>query len=94
MARHQVRSFSVEIDSSNGFVNVEIVTDLKNPYKFKLRPDVHYSTLEDIKEKLDKALTHCVENFEKAEVVIFDDRSYVTINVKDFINTRFTGNKA
>lgn len=94
MARHQVKSSDVRIDSSRTFVDVVIETELKNPYKFHLRPDVNYPTLEDIRDKLREALTHCTTTFEKVDVSVFKDRRYVSINVKGFINTRFTGDTA
>jgi len=94
MARHQVKSFSVSIDPSNSFVEVEIETELKKPYKFHLIPDANYPSLQDIHDKLNDALTHCTTNYEKVDVSVFDERFYVNINVTDFINTRFTGRKA
>ena len=94
MARHQVKSFSVGIDPTNKFVEVEIETELKKPYRFHLTPDVNYPTLQDIHDKLKAALTHCTTSFEKVDVSVFDERFYVTINVTDFINTRFTGRSA
>lgn len=92
MARHQVKSFKVGIAPSGKSVEVEIKTELKKPYKFELTSDVHYPTLQDVEEKLKAALAHCVDTYEKVDVSIFKERSYVSINVKDFINTRFSGN--
>lgn len=91
MARRKVESFKVGISPSGESVEVEIVTDRKKPYKFTLKPDIHYPTVEDIEEKLSTALTHCVDTYEKVEVNVFKERDYVNINVKDFIDTRFTG---
>jgi hypothetical protein len=94
MARHPVKSFRVDIDPSNKFVDVEIETDLKKPYRFHLNTDANYPTLQGIRDQLNEALTHCTTNYEKVDVSIFEDRFYVNINVTDFINTRFTGRKA
>lgn len=91
MARHQVKSFNVGIAPSGTSVQVEIVTELKKPYRFELMPDIHYPTVQDIETKLQAALSHCVSNYEKVDVSIFKERNYVSINVTDFINTRFTG---
>ncbi|KGX05539.1 hypothetical protein Y036_2897 [Burkholderia pseudomallei] len=65
MARHQVKSFKVGIDSPGKSVRVEIETELKKPYKFELTPDVNYPTVQDVEEKLRAALTHCVDTYEK-----------------------------
>jgi hypothetical protein len=73
-------------------VQVEIETELKKPYKFELTPDDHYPTAQDVEEKLKAALTHCVDTYEKVDVSIFNERSYVSINLNDFISTRFSGN--
>ncbi|WP_079436984.1 hypothetical protein [Zoogloea sp. LCSB751] len=91
MARHQVKSFKVGIAPSGNSVQVEIETELKKPYKFELTPDVNYPTVQDIEKKLKEALAYCVERYEKVDVSIFEERFYVSINVKDFINTRFSG---
>ena len=72
MARHSVKSFRVDIDPSNRFVDVEIETYLKKPYKFHLNPDVNYPTLQDIHDKLKEALTHCTTNYEKVDVSVFE----------------------
>lgn len=91
MAKHQVKSFKVGIAPSGGWVDVEIETDLQKPYRFELTPDVHYPTVLDIESKLNAALSHCVSTYEKVDVSVFKERSYVSINVKGFINTRFSG---
>ncbi|VWC54006.1 hypothetical protein [Burkholderia lata] len=91
MARHQVKSFKVSIGRSGESVRVEIETEIKKPYKFELTPDVHYPTVQDVEGKLKAALTHCVDTYEKIDISVFKDRSYVSINVKDFIDTRFSG---
>lgn len=91
MAKHQVKSFSVHISSSGDFVNVNIDTELKKPYKFELTPDTLYPTVQHIEDLLNKALSHCINTHEKVDVSIFADRFYVSINVKGFINTRFSG---
>lgn len=91
MARHSIKSFNVSINASGSAVDVEIVTELQKPYRFKLYPDMNYPTVEGIEEKLNAALGHCVTTYQKAEFNIFRQRSYVSINVKDFIDTRFTG---
>jgi hypothetical protein len=93
MARHLIKSFTVSINASGDAVDVEVVTELKKSYKFNLRPDVHYPTAQDIEAKLNAALGHCVAHHQKADFSIFSERSYVSINVKDFIDTRFTGDK-
>lgn len=92
MARHEVKSFRVEISPSGTSVQVVIETELQKPYKFELTPDVNYPTVQDIEEKLKAALNHCVETYEKVDVSVFKERFYVSINVKDLINTRFSGN--
>lgn len=91
MARHQVKSFKVSIDRSGTVVQVEIVTELRKPYRFELTPDVHYPTVQDVESSLRAALSHCVETYEKVDVSVYKDRGYVSINVKDFISTRFSG---
>lgn len=91
MARHKVNSFKVNIAPSGDTVQVEIETELKKPYKFQLTPDEYYPTVQYIEEKLKAALTHCVDTYEKVDVSIYGARSYVSINVKDFIGTRFSG---
>lgn len=91
MARHQVKSFKVDIASSGKWVDVVIVTELKKPYRFELTPDEHYPTVQDIKGKLNAALAHCVNTHEKVDVSVFEERFYVSINVKDLISTRFSG---
>lgn len=91
MARHSIKSFNVSINASGDAVDVEIVTELKKPYRFNLRSDVHYPTVQDIELKLNTALGHCVAHHQKADFSIFSERSYVSINVTDFIDTRFTG---
>lgn len=91
MARHKVNSFKLKISSNGEFVQVEIETELKKPYKFQLTPDVNYPTVQDIQEKLKVALAHCVDTYEKVDVSIDLARSYVWINVKDCIGTRFSG---
>ncbi|MBH9642367.1 hypothetical protein [Burkholderia vietnamiensis] len=93
MARHKIKSFNVGITPSGDSVKVEIETELKKPYKFELTPDVNYETVQDIEEKLRAALTHCVNEYERADISVHDERFYVTINVKDFIGTRFTGKR-
>lgn len=93
MARHSIISFKVSINESGHAVDVEIVTELNNPYRFMLRPDVHYPTVQYIENKLNNALNHCVINFQKADFNIYSERSYVSINVKGFIDTRFTGDQ-
>lgn len=92
MARHNVKSFKVGIDPLGRSVQVEIETELKKPYKFELTPDVHYPTVQDVEARLKTALAHCVDTYEKADISIFKERSYVSINVKDYIDTRFSGN--
>lgn len=92
MARHQVKSFTISISPSGKSVQVEIETELKNPYRFELTPDENYPTVQDVEEKLKAALAHCVDTYEKVDVSIFKERSYVSINVKDFTYTRFSGN--
>ena len=92
MARHQIKSFKVNIAPSGRSVQVEIETELKKPYRFELTPDVHYQTVQDIEQTLTSALAHCVDTYEKVDVSIFKERHYVSINVAGFINTRFSGN--
>lgn len=92
MARHQVKSFRVGISPSGSSVQVVIETELQKPYKFELNPDSNYPTVQVIEKKLKEALNHCVETYEKAEISVFKERSYVSINVKNLIDTRFTGN--
>jgi len=91
MAKHQVKSFEVGIAHSGKVVHVKIDTELNKPYKFELTPDVHYPTVQDIAENLNKALDHCVNTFEKVNISIYKERFYVDIEVKDFIGTRFSG---
>ena len=91
MARHSVKSFNVSVNASGDAVDVDIVTELKKPYRFVLRPDVHYPTAQDIEAKLNAALSHCVTHHQKADFNIFSERSYISINVEGFIDTRFTG---
>jgi len=91
MASHKVKSFKVGIAPSGDSVRVEIETELNKPYKFELTSDVNYPTLQDVETKLKAALNHCLETYEKVDVSIFKDRDYVSINVKDFISTRFSG---
>lgn len=91
MAKHQVKDYSVEINPSGKWVDVKITTENKKPYKFALTRDNNYLTEDVVKQKLTQALDHCHKNLEKADISIFKERSYVTINVKDFIDTRFTG---
>ena len=93
MARHSIKSFNVSIDTAGDAVDVEIVTELQKPYKFNLRPDAHYPTAQDIERKLNAALSHCVSHHQRADFNVFAARSYVSIKVKDFIDTRFTGDK-
>lgn len=93
MARHEVKSFNVSINPSDMWVDVEIETELKKPYKFELTPDINYPTVQDIEDKLKEALNYCVNTYEKVDVSIFEERLYVSINVKDFINTRFSGKR-
>ena len=94
MAKHHVKSFNVAIDSSSKFVDVEIETALQKPYKIKITPDVNHPNVEHIRDELNRALTHCVTNLEKVEVSLFPSRFYASINVKDYINTRFSTYKA
>ena len=91
MAKHKVVSYTVAVTPPGDAVRVDIETELKKPYQFELRPDVNYPTVQDIESKLSAALAHCVSTYEKVDVSVFADRNYVTINVKDHINTRFTG---
>jgi hypothetical protein len=93
MARHSIKSFNVSTNASGDAVDVEIITELKKPYRFNLRPDVHYPTVQDIDEKLNVALSHCVAHYQKADFNILPERSYISINVKNFIDTRFTGDQ-
>ena len=93
MARHSIKSFNVSINAAGDAVDVEIITELKKPYRFNLRPDVHYPTVQDIDGKLNAALSHCIAHYQKADFNIFPERSYVSIDVKNFINTRFTGDQ-
>lgn len=91
MARHKVISFKVNISPSGDAVHVQIVTEIKKPYKFKLTPDASYPTVQIIEEKLNSALNHCVDTYEKVDVSVDKGRPFVWINVKDFIGTRFAG---
>lgn len=91
MARHSIKSFNVSLNASGDAVDVDIVTELRKPYKFVLRPDVHYPTAQDIEDKLNTGLSHCVAHHQKANFNIFSERSYISIKVKGFIDTRFTG---
>lgn len=93
MARHKVVAFAVDLIAEGNAVAVHIETELKNPYNFELRPDANYPTVQDIEEKVREALQHCIDTFEKVDVSIFAERSYVNINVKDHIITRFTGKR-
>ncbi|MFD4120921.1 hypothetical protein ACFWQD_06375 [Alcaligenes faecalis] len=91
MAKHTVKSFSVTINQSQGFVRVEIHTELLKPYIFHLYPDTNYPTLQDLADQVRAALQHCVNTFTKADISIFADRRYVTISVAKFLQTRMTG---
>lgn len=91
MARHKVISYKVQTDPTNTYVAVEIETELQKPYKFQLMPDVNYPTVAVIEQKLKEALSHCLTEYEKVDVSVFSERNYVSINVTNFINTRFTG---
>lgn len=93
MARHSIKSFNVSINASGDAVDVEITTEIKKVYRFNLRPDDNYPTVQDIDGKLNAALSHCVTRHQKADISIFADRSYIYINVKDFIDIRFTGDE-
>ncbi|OZI46331.1 hypothetical protein CEK29_05525 [Bordetella genomosp. 5] len=91
MAKHQVKSYKVEIAPSGEWVGVVIETELQKPYRFQLTPDQLYPTVLDIEEKLNAALDHCISTHEKVDVSVFKERFYVSINVKGFIDTRFSG---
>jgi hypothetical protein len=93
LARHSIKSFSISTSTSGSSVRVKIETDLNSPYNFELFPDENYPTVQGIEQKLHAALDHCVKHYQKADFNIFPERSYITIKVKDFIDTRFTGKK-
>lgn len=91
MAKHTVKSFTINISPPGNSVQIQIMTDRAKSYQFELTPDINYPTTNYIMEKLNTALNHCVNNYEKVDISIFKERNYITINVKDFIDIRFSG---
>lgn len=92
MAKRPLVSYSVNVVGTD--VEVEIVTDRQEPYRYLIHQDVVHPDANEIARHLDAGLAEAKATFSKVGITEFPERFYVTIELPiKYHSDRYTAHK-
>ncbi len=92
MARKSVKKFTVDVVNNTAIV--EIHTENKKTYKYKIFPDEVQGDIQGISERLQAGLSVAQSTFQKIDISEFFERRYVTIATPiKRVENRYTADK-